>query len=1134
MARLWAVAALIIILAFFSSTLWASDLTTDFVREALALDDGSSVSLPSVFVSDIVFPYAVVTDLYGPGPHPSLAVFLGKFQVGRYNTLNIRGTITTLGQDRVLIAREIEIFTNSEGFPFEHPFPCRALPWDYIVDAQQTQTPAADTSALPAIPIPEPKIIKPISAPSGTVASAKICAPAPTSVQSLSSASALSGTPPQLVGGSVALEQKIVTAVFYVANTQTVDYFYICDADNPIGIKVDPQGSMSVDVTPGDEVSVAGTVIASSSTVPECYVDPTSIIRTSTATILKPLALNQRATAGGVFGLQQALCSDATTTPVVVGSGLNAVGVRARVCGTITYLSNDKTTAIIDDGSGLKSNVDGADRTGIRLIYPADSPTIYNTNDYLAGITGILGAENTSGSAVPVIRCSRINVKLTSPPDGQLHVASNATSVLLAGTASSPGIGITSVKVGFGSTEPTTWYEASYNSTTLAWTYDWPSPASDRIWVRAYDLAGNATQIWRDVTVTSVDVIYVSQNGDDTTGLSWATAKTTVDGGITAASSGNEVWVAKGSYPEQPSIVHGIRLYGGFSDNEFVRESRNWLKNETVIGYGLSTPYDSGSGYVIDGFTISGGFFMGGITLSAGDEISVAHNTLKTCSISISPLVDLQRIRVSDNWLINGSTISCNSFTSNDTVVIANNTIAESTSGGYGTGIYLYDASPTIANNIFSNLYCGIYDENLSSAAFIRNNCTYQAAIPDQLGQSCNSSGNISSDPMLLGVHIHSDSLCRDGGYNSATFTNETDIDEQARIYNSTVDIGADESAGCEFRKVTLSPESVQAIPPATATFTATVLDELTQQPVQGYCVDFSVHNGNITDVVGNPVSPPSATARGTTDANGVLTVTVLATADKTAIVTAKVVTFCTEENKAESMVFGGNFKFGFLYDVCAPFNGYAVSRDSMEDYFTRLDNNYNCITYSRVNNPDQGIDSSFNTVFLNMPSRSLTQAELNALSTFVQSGRNKRVVLMGEYSSDCSPYNLRLNSVADALGMNSRFSASSERVVDGPVSWDNVCSVNNNHYLTPDVSYMWDGLSDYFVAGWETYARPLAYLQTVPDQPWIIEEDTAAAGSRIAIHDVSMLYSAFNDVYDTIPDKNFKFIRNLCTIFPD
>ena len=158
-------------------------------------------------------------------------------------------------------------------------------------------------------------------------------------------------------------------------------------------------------------------------------------------------------------------------------------------------------------------------------------------------------------------------------------------------------------------------------------------------------------------------------------------------------------------------------------------------------------------------------------------------------------------------------------------------------------------------------------------------------------------------------------------GTDGIVTTGEMDIDCQARKYGGAVDIGADESTGAAFRAVTLSPDNQLAIPPATASLTATVRDQITQATVSGYRVDFSVTNGSVAAVGGNSVSPPSSAGWGTTDSNGALTVTVLASAGKTAIVTAHVVTDEIDENTAQSVVYGGVFKVGFLYYQCAPYS---------------------------------------------------------------------------------------------------------------------------------------------------------------------------------------------------------------------
>ncbi len=90
-----------------------------------------------------------------------------------------------------------------------------------------------------------------------------------------------------------------------------------------------------------------------------------------------------------------------------------------------------------------------------------------------------------------------------------------------------------------------------------------------------------------------------------------------------------------------------------------------------------------------------------------------------------------------------------------------------------------------------------------------------------------------------------------------------------------------------------------------------------------------------------------------------------------------------------------------------------------------------------------------------------------------------------------------------------------------------------------PGIAGLWDADTDFFVDSggnaWSLWARPLAYIYdpTESSEPWIIEEDTAAAGSRIGIHDSSLFEFAYDDSADTVPDMNFQFVHNLCTIFP-
>ena len=121
--------------------------------------------------------------------------------------------------------------------------------------------------------------------------------------------------------------------------------------------------------------------------------------------------------------------------------------------------------------------------------------------------------------------------------------------------------------------------------------------------------------------VTSLgDVAYVragAQPGGD--GLSWATAKPGIRGGINVAVANpevTEVWVAAGTYRcggEPFELAQGIPLYGGFNGTEDEWTERDPYLNETILD-GQSQSRVLRGGYtwpkgdlIVDGFVITGG-----------------------------------------------------------------------------------------------------------------------------------------------------------------------------------------------------------------------------------------------------------------------------------------------------------------------------------------------------------------------------------------------------------------------------------------------------------------------------------------------------------------------------------------------
>ena len=138
---------------------------------------------------------------------------------------------------------------------------------------------------------------------------------------------------------------------------------------------------------------------------------------------------------------------------------------------------------------------------------------------------------------------------------------------------------------------------------------------------------------------------------------------------------------------------------------------------------------------------------------------------------------------------------------------ILNNTIFANN----GSAVYWSQTFPTIANNIVAFNTWGLERENEGATAAtvlandvygnaVRNAPADYKGIADQTGLG----GNISADPRLVDYatgrfHIQSNSPCVGAGNAAYAGTGRTDIDGQARVLGSAVDIGADESDGTQW-----------------------------------------------------------------------------------------------------------------------------------------------------------------------------------------------------------------------------------------------------------------------------------------------------------------------------------------------
>jgi len=173
--------------------------------------------------------------------------------------------------------------------------------------------------------------------------------------------------------------------------------------------------------------------------------------------------------------------------------------------------------------------------------------------------------------------------------------------------------------------------------------------------------------------------VYVSPTGNSANdGLTWETAKLTVQEGLNTAVADDQVWVAAGTYVENITLKQGVALYGGFAGNETELAQRDWTTNETILdgnqaGSVVTSPSGATATTRIDGFTIRNGSTpSGGGVYCSGSSPTFANN------------------RITANSALSGGGVYCSGASPSfqDCVILGN------TGQSSGGGVYLWD-SPT-------------------------------------------------------------------------------------------------------------------------------------------------------------------------------------------------------------------------------------------------------------------------------------------------------------------------------------------------------------------------------------------------------------------------------------------------------
>ena len=274
-----------------------------------------------------------------------------------------------------------------------------------------------------------------------------------------------------------------------------------------------------------------------------------------------------------------------------------------------------------------------------------------------------------------------------------------------------------------------------------------PRVVNGRVDIGAYESSGVTSP-------TPARIILVSPSGDDAAdGLSWATAKQTVQAGVDAAAgylSGGEVWVAGGSYTQHLSLSAFTHVYGGFSGSETNREARNPSAYATILDGG-GTPgvvFFEHAGYLVctlDGFTVqNGGRYTGGVGSPATNVVAESGGGLR---IHVgSPIIANNLIRLNSvgvTWVTQGDAYGAGIYGYLCHGLITGNTLTQNEAinfgGSVGGGIACLFSYPFIERNFLCDNHAkdgaAIYVGLMSAPRIAHNAISNHWHYASQLGE---------------------------------------------------------------------------------------------------------------------------------------------------------------------------------------------------------------------------------------------------------------------------------------------------------------------------------------------------------------------------------------------------------------
>ena len=309
---------------------------------------------------------------------------------------------------------------------------------------------------------------------------------------------------------------------------------------------------------------------------------------------------------------------------------------------------------------------------------------------------------------------------------------------------------------------------------------------------------------------------------------------TTIQEAIVTVGSGDTIEVHPGTYSEEiwfdGKAVHVVAVEGP--------------ENTLIHGATVHFENSEGSGSVLEGFTVTGA--EDGLEIR-GSSPTILGNTIRDnsgfgiyCVSYCFATLEGNRLARNGNDGIfvtgdSGGVVRNNLVHDNadegiailwrSSPTVVNNTVVRNATSGI---VMRRSSSPVVANNIVAmNPGNGLYnpahqepgDPALSHNDVWGNGADYVDMLPGAT--------DFSADPLFVDAagddfHLTAGSPCRNAGDNGAPELPETDVDGEARIAESVIDVGADEFTPGTVTTTTLPPTTTTITPTTTTTTTST------------------------------------------------------------------------------------------------------------------------------------------------------------------------------------------------------------------------------------------------------------------------------------------------------------------------